>query len=219
MNTLVISDTHLGKYNKKKDIFLKELVSQYERIVINGDFWDSWGTSFQKFVNSKYRGLLNLLKSKETFYIYGNHDYRAEAQKKLGEIFSNKQGIELDITIGGKSFHFEHGHRFFHNQKKVHLINYYYLIDKIPFLGPLIYKLVGLSYRLFQKRLAHSRVGISRNEYAKSIKPSDTYYVTSHTHVPEVDEKERFFNTGCVMGKFFSYLVIDANGNVELITK
>jgi UDP-2,3-diacylglucosamine pyrophosphatase LpxH len=43
MNTLVISDTHLGKYDQKKDKFLKDLIKGYDRIIINGDFWDNWG--------------------------------------------------------------------------------------------------------------------------------------------------------------------------------
>jgi predicted phosphodiesterase len=219
MNTLVISDTHLGKYDKEKESFLKKLIEKYERIIINGDFWDNWGGSFEELVNSDYKELLSLLKSKETIYIYGNHDYRAESQKHLGEIFSDKQGINFDINIGGKDFHFEHGHRFFHEQKKVRFRNYYYLIDKVPLLGPLVYKLMNFSYNLFPAKVTKNKMATRRNDYVKSIKPREINYVMSHTHIPEVDERNKFFNTGCIMGKFFSYLLIDEQGNVRLVKK
>jgi metallophosphoesterase superfamily enzyme len=123
--TLVISDTHLGKYDKKKDEFLRNLVKDYDNIVINGDFWDNWAISFKDFVNSEYQKLFKLLKSKNTTYIYGNHDYRAEFQKDLGEVFSNKQGIEYDLKIDGRKYHFEHGHRYFFHTKNPIFINYY----------------------------------------------------------------------------------------------
>jgi predicted phosphodiesterase len=213
----VISDTHLGKYDEKKDLFLRELVGKYDRVIINGDFWDSWGTSFQRFVDSEYKKLLDLLKSKDTVYIYGNHDCRAESQKSLGEIFSNNQGIEYDINISGKDFHFEHGHRFFYDQKEVPFINYYRIIDKISFLDLLVYKGINLSYRFFPDRVLKNKVAVSKNNYVKNIKPKGINYVMSHTHIPEIDQEKGFFNTGCIMGKFFSYLVIGADGNVKLM--
>lgn len=219
MNTLVISDTHLGKYNKEKDQFLKNLVDKYDRIIINGDFWDSWGTTFKDFVNSEYKGLLDLLKSKETIYIYGNHDYRAEKQKELAGTFSNIQGMEYKLTVGGKKFHFEHGHRFFRKQKNPFLFSYYYIIDKIPFLGPLVFRLINVGYKLSPGKIRHNKVGKRRNEHLKSFISEEEYYVISHTHIPEIDQEARFLNTGCVVEDFFSYAVIDSMGNISLIEK
>jgi predicted phosphodiesterase len=219
MNTLVISDTHLGKYDKEKDQFLKNLIEKYDRIIINGDFWDSWGTSLGDFVNSEYKNLLDLLKSKEKVYIYGNHDYRAENQRELSKICSNIQGIEYKLTIGDKDFHFEHGHRFFSKQKNPLLINYYYIIDKIPLLGRLVFKIINMSYRVYPRRIKENRIGRKRNDFIKSIKSKDEYYVVSHTHLPEIDEENKFVNTGCLVEDYFSYLVIDDRGNVRLIEK
>jgi len=217
--TLVISDTHLGKYDRKKNLFLRNLIKDYDKVIINGDFWDNWGTSFKDFINSDYRDLFKLLKSKETIYIYGNHDYRAEKQKKLANIFSDTQGIEYNAIIGGKNFHFEHGHRFFYNQKKVIFINYYYIIDKIPLLGPLVYAITQLIYYLFPGKVSKNKISIKRNQYIKERKPKNIYYVVSHTHIPEMDKEKKFINTGCIMGRFASYLVIDNDGEPELIRK
>jgi hypothetical protein len=76
-----------------------------------------------------------------------------------------------------------------------------------------------LLYELFPAKVTRSKIATNRNDYVKRIKPRDISYVMSHTHIAEVDEKNKFFNTGCVMGKFFSYLVIDEQGNVRLVKK
>ena len=34
---LVISDTHLGKYDKEKDKFLQNLIKDYDNVIINGE--------------------------------------------------------------------------------------------------------------------------------------------------------------------------------------
>ncbi len=74
MKKLIISDTHLTNFNKRQFIFLQDLISSVDQVIINGDFWDSWCVSFEKFVNSKWQDLFDLLLEKNTIYIYGNHD-------------------------------------------------------------------------------------------------------------------------------------------------
>ncbi|MDD3474926.1 MAG: metallophosphoesterase family protein [Candidatus Dojkabacteria bacterium] len=214
---LVLSDTHLGKYDKKKDTFLKNLVKDYNNIIINGDFWDSWATSFKDFINSEYKELFELLKSKNTIYIYGNHDYRAEYDKKSGDTFSNFQGIEYDTKIGNRDFHFEHGHRYFFNTKNPLFVNYYYIIDKIPFLGPMTNNITELTYKVFPSKVGKNKISTKRNSYVKEIKAKDIYYVMSHTHIPDIDEENKYINTGCIVGNFLSYVVIDNQGNPLLI--
>jgi predicted MPP superfamily phosphohydrolase len=75
MQTLIFSDTHLTKgFNRKKYEFLREIIEPVDRVIINGDFWDGYLTSFDKFVNSEWQKLFPLLKEKQTIYLYGNHD-------------------------------------------------------------------------------------------------------------------------------------------------
>jgi predicted phosphodiesterase len=216
--TLVISDTHLGKYDEKKDKFLKKLISKYERVILNGDFWDNWGEAdFSKFVNSEYKELFKLLKEKETVYIYGNHDYKAQYYPELTKVFSDIQAEEFDIEIGGQSFHFEHGHNFFYDNDERKFLNFYFTIDKFPKLRKFIYKSIQLSYKYFSKRVSRNKMATKRNEYIKSVKPQNTYYVIGHTHIPEHDENNRFVNTGCIIQDFVTYATIDNNGGVDLI--
>ena len=132
-------------------------------------------------------------------------------------MFSDIQDDALDIKIGETFYHFEHGHRFFFNQKDLRLKNFYYLIDKIPGLGKLVCFLTNMSYRYFSKRVSKNKVATKRNEYVKNIKPKDVYYVIGHTHMPEHDKKNKFINTGCIMENLITYLIIDDIGNPQLI--
>lgn len=66
---LVISDLHLShRVQKRKLAFLKKLVSEYDQVIINGDFWDNWFTTFDKFINSKWQELFPLLKENNCIY-------------------------------------------------------------------------------------------------------------------------------------------------------
>ncbi len=42
MRILVISDTHLThKFDQRKFEYLLSIISQADKVIINGDFWDS----------------------------------------------------------------------------------------------------------------------------------------------------------------------------------
>lgn len=80
-----------------------------------------------------------------------------------------------------------------------------------------LYKISTISYIFFPDKVAKNKIGGNRNEYIKSIKPKDKYFVVSDTHVPEIDKENKFINTGCIIGKLVSYLVIDDNGQPNLV--
>ncbi len=83
MKTIVLSDTHLyEEFDEKKFNFLKRIISKVDRVIINGDFWDSYICSFSDFINSPWKKLFPLLKTKKTVYIYGNHDKKSLTDKK-----------------------------------------------------------------------------------------------------------------------------------------
>jgi len=67
MKILIFSDTHLtSKFDQEKFDFLKKIVNSSDRVIINGDFWDSWFTNFDDFVKSRWNKLFPLLKKKNT---------------------------------------------------------------------------------------------------------------------------------------------------------
>jgi UDP-2,3-diacylglucosamine pyrophosphatase LpxH len=219
MNTLVFSDTHLGKYDEKIDQFLKNLIKNFDRVIINGDFYDSWIIDFEKFVNSEYKDLLQLLKSKETIFIYGNHDKKEDINLNLLKTFTKYQGKEYDLKIGDYLYHFEHGDRFIARMKNPFYKIYYKSLDIIPkFLRNFLYKISNLGYKLFPKQIGENRVGMKRNEFIKRNKPTNIFYVIGDTHVSEIDIESKFINTGCIIDNLKSYLVIDDKGKPILNT-
>jgi predicted phosphodiesterase len=177
------------------------------------------GYTFLEFVNlNEYQELFKLLKSKETIYIYGNHDYEAEQEKHLANVFSDIQGKEYDLEIGEYRYHFEHGHRFFYDNPKVKFINVYSTIDKYPILRRMVNRFTNFSYRNFPNRVKNTKVAKKRNQYIKSVKPKGVIYVVGHTHVAELDIQNGFINTGCIMDGETAYVTINEDGEPNLIT-
>lgn len=71
MKTLIFSDTHLtSKVHKKTFSFLEDLISQVDKVIINGDFWDSYKTSFDEFIDSGRKKLFDLLLQKDAIYLF-----------------------------------------------------------------------------------------------------------------------------------------------------
>lgn len=97
--TLVISDTHLGKYDRKMDLFLRNLIKDYDRIILNGDFYDCWLVSFEEFISSEYSELFKILKSKETIYIYGNHDSESDINPELAKNSQSIKAVPLILKL------------------------------------------------------------------------------------------------------------------------
>ncbi len=53
MKTLIFSDTHLtNKPDPKRMAFLKKIINEADRVIINGDFWDGVFISFDQFLSS-----------------------------------------------------------------------------------------------------------------------------------------------------------------------
>jgi predicted phosphodiesterase len=91
MKILVISDVHLDNaFEKPKYRFLKKIIRRADRVIINGDFWDGYLVKFQQFIQSPWKSLFPLLKSKKTIYIYGNHDKKILSDKHTA-LFSDIQ--------------------------------------------------------------------------------------------------------------------------------
>lgn len=206
MKYLIISDTHLtDKLEKRKFKFLLNLVSQYENIIINGDFWEARYVDAKKFMKSKYIPLFEALKSKNTTYIYGNHDPKYVAEE-VAKTVSNKQIDRVKLNIGGRKFNIEHGHRFIHpNIEKKGNPNILKYMDLIGsgfferFFFPLTVMLLGKKW---------NKETIASIQKDKTI-DADEIVICGHTHVPVFDLKQRFIDIGRIRANYATYLVID----------
>lgn len=218
--TIVISDTHLGKYNRETDIFLRDLIKDFDRVIINGDFFDSWLVTFEEFVKSEYNELFDMLREKETIYIFGNHDQKESVDSMLLKEFADYEGYQYQTKIGKEVYHFEHGHKFIKKMDNKFYILWGKFLDLIPKpFRALFYKLSVLGYKITPKKISENSIGFKRNEFIKRTKPSDIYYVVGDTHVPVIDMENKYINTGCIIENLVSYLVIDDIGRPKLVRK
>ncbi len=217
---LIISDLHLGhKFNKQIFEEFVKIFSQYDLIVINGDFWADTATDFDKFVKSQWSQLFPILKNK-TIYIFGNHDDLSKMDNRVN-LFSKIQGYRLKLTHGKNKFHIEHGQllssklawflmdTFRPYPKLLHLITLpllpldwltkYYTYQKIH--NKFLYDLLNTKYK--KQRL--------QNSHQTEI------FVMGHTHLAEYDKELNYVNTGFSHLGNFSYLESE-NNKIKLLT-
>ncbi|MCX6730286.1 MAG: metallophosphoesterase family protein [Candidatus Roizmanbacteria bacterium] len=208
MKTLIISDVHLThKFDEKKFVFLQHLLSSVDQVVLNGDFWDGYQTTFDRFLNSQWNKLFPLLKAKKTIYLYGNHDQQKFSDNRV-ILFSNFQKESHEIKIKDATYHIEHGHM---------------LCPSIDIIYPLSKKSLFYINFFFQKiehfltlfRSPHNMVLKHENAKIKRILSSiefPNWYLCGHTHFAELDKKNKFANSGFIQFGKATYLIVDSSG-------
>ncbi|CAN5142201.1 hypothetical protein BH09PAT2_BH09PAT2_06590 [soil metagenome] len=210
MKLLVFSDTHLTEYvEEKKFNLLSDIISKADRVVINGDFWDGYLSSFDEFIHSGWKNLFPLLKKKKAVYVYGNHDHKHFQHTQKSKLFSEIQTDRFKIKIGNKTFIFEHGNRLlpfgdeevFQAQIKSKLNRLSNTIEGI------LIKTLGVHYQRFLQKYNE----IIKTKLVKELKKNE-FYVCGHTHSAEVDIKNRFINSGVIKDGLAQYIHISEKG-------
>jgi predicted phosphodiesterase len=212
MKTLVISDIHLThRFDEKKYLFLESLFSQYDAIILNGDFWDGFSTTFNRFIASKWSRLFPLLKEKKAIYLYGNHDKEVYCDSRTS-LFSAYQAHEYSLQEGITTYHFEHGDRYAPG------IDAYFPYSWRTFLQfintsthiveNIFIRFMGSPQNMFLK--------MENKKIKKAIKnKQNAWFICGHTHYAEFDEKRKFANSGFIQYGKATYLSIDSSG-IEL---
>jgi UDP-2,3-diacylglucosamine pyrophosphatase LpxH len=214
MKTLIISDIHLThKFDEKKFFFLKELMSSVDQVVLNGDFWDGYRTTFDRFMSSSWTQLFPLLKKKRAVYLYGNHDQQKFSDSRVS-LFSSIQKESHELKVGNETYHIEHGHM---------------LCPSIDIIYPLSKKSLFFINFFFQKLeqiltlLNSPHNMLLKHENAKIKRSLSTiqfpnWYLCGHTHFAELDKKNKFANSGFIQYGKATYLIVDSSG-ISLRTK
>ncbi len=210
MKTLVFSDTHLCTiFEPKKFEFLKQLITEADRVIINGDFWDGFLTSFNDFINSPWKQLFPLLKTKQTVYVFGNHDRSYYTDPNVN-LFSTHQTTQYVLKEGSKIFVFEHGNRLFPSFDETF---------KIP---KSILRLCARTQRVIEKIFIRTTkksmrlLGVLFNKRLKiklkTLEQSyNTIHIFGHTHFAEYDPDHNFLNTGFIQHGLAQYAFIENN--------
>lgn len=215
MKTLIFSDTHLThKFNKKQYLQLKKMIEKAHFVIINGDFWDESKTSFDKFVKSEWNNaLFALLKSKNTVYIYGNHDPRESCDSRVN-LFSVRQEFFYKIKIRDITLHITHGHLCVSPLNFVHS-----LADRFWLFGRLCGIILALVIRFTGLKVTNIIYRKMNDEMIlwgkKSLKDNEIL-VCGHSHLAEFKIKNKFINTGFNHLGYSQYLFID-DEQMELI--
>lgn len=212
MKILVFSDTHLtDRFEEKKFNFLKKIINQVDQVIINGDFWDGYIISFDKFINSKWQTLFPLLKNKNTIYLFGNHDKKNYSDKRRS-LFSTYQTNQYQQNIAGKNYLFEHGDR---------LAPSFDTLLKTKQESPLAIKaemIFDWLIRKYRRRfinLAYKRVNKTLKKRVEKLKSKSLFFF-GHSHFQEIDLKNNFVNSGLFRSGIAQYLIIN---NSKIIAK
>ncbi len=208
MKTLIFSDTHLSsKVCHRKFEYLKSIIEDADKVIVAGDFWDGFATSFDHFVTSKWQELFPLLLEKQTVYLYGNHDLPEWCDERAS-LFSVEQGMETTLTTNGQSYHVTHGHTVFTSFE-----------DKYPLLNRKAALRLSSSIDLVHKYIwgdkflrEGSAINQPMSRWAAKNLPSDHILVAGHSHYPEVDVPGRFVNSGFIGHGYGNYAVIGDGG-------
>lgn len=206
MKYLIFSDTHLDRnFDKKKFEFLQKIIALGDIVIINGDFWEGYSCTFDEFVRSPWKKLFPLLKKKNTVYIFGNHDKKEYADKRV-HLFSVEQTRKYTFQSGENIFHLEHGDRI------------------IPFGDDIIFKRMSQTVSNFLTFLEYLSVKISGmrlirlvyqqfNEQLKkkvaSLLKKNEYLICGHTSSSEIDLKNHYINSGWIKHGIGQYLIIE----------
>ena len=210
MKKLIISDTHLSSFNKRQFDFLKDLIESVDEVIINGDFWDGWCISFEKFVNSKWQDLFDLLLEKNTIYIYGNHDPKCLSDDRCA-LFAVETRDSYQFELFGQKFHCEHGHSLMTGLDMEDFINFYFkLFNRRPkVICYIIAKFERLLFTLFPRIASNSRLGQRTNEILRENLNTERINIFGHSHSPDLDFANNFINTGSIMCNNASYVIFD----------
>lgn len=212
---LVFSDLHCTKsFYKGKFERLKAIISQYDKVIINGDFFDNWAITFNEFVSSEWNKLFDLLKSKHTIYILGNHEYGTDqCLSNLDERvynFCDEICLSKDLILkSGRIVSIEHGHLAWKDEFKSKLSVFGLFLIKRFELGNLIAIIYNFLmnfdwYIKFEKYIW----GKYNYRFKKILQlDPDKYYVFGHIHY--LDHDDNYYNSGYMIGKYFSYLTIE----------
>lgn len=216
MRILVFSDSHLyTPVDQQKLEFLKKIISSADRVIINGDFYDSYMNTFDEFIKSDWKKLFPLLKSKKAVYIYGNHDARKSSDNRA-QYFSEVQAERYKLKTQDKTFIFEHGHKTRVTADVSHQIDWKLLHAAITIGHFMRGVMVSIFGKLFLWLRFSYRNRNSKKRIMEMYHPSNNEtYVIGHNHWGEVDLKNHFASSGAILYGYAQYLSI-TDGVIKL---
>lgn len=126
------------------------------------------------------------------------------------------------LKSGGIEFHIEHGHRYNKTNKNFFLRTYFSILKGTE--GTCVGKIIRnishllekLGYLIFGKELMNgSSIAKKQNQLIKDSLCGEMFTILGDTHFAEIDEKNRYANTGSIGYRQATYIIIE-DGNIKL---
>ena len=209
MKILIISDTHLGEhFEEKKFNLLRKIIAGVDKVIINGDFWEGYTTSFDTFIKSPWKRLFPYLLKRKAIYLYDNHDKKEYVNDKV-KLFSVQQAKAYSFRSGNKKFFVEHGDRiaplwdkYFHPTPSF-IINFLGFIEK-NMTRNFNKKLLFVFYKGAREKIKmYTRKNFKKNEF----------FVCGHIPLQEIDISNHYINSGLSKYGLCQYIIIE-NGKI-----
>lgn len=218
MKTLIFSDLHASDQpNPQQLALLQQVISAADSVIINGDFWDHYVTTFDRFLHSDWQQLFPLLKQRNTIYLMGNHDPR-ESMDERWQRFADRLEYAYELRRGKTVFKIEHGHQhayafdlYFPNLTR-RLKGIYPFFDRVEQGGHWLTPV----YRAYLRK-AHDDQEL--RQYAHAHRRPNQWHIFSHTHKQRKDDLERYLNPGQFRCGIGNWLTISDTGAIRLHTK
>ena len=222
-NTAVICDFHLKLNDTRFHIiekFFNEVLSEYENILILGDFFDFFYT-FPEVSPTGYFDILMLLKNfsfkKKIFYIEGNHDFNLRNFFNI-QVFPEKFFFKMDNKI----FLAVHGDTIDKNDKRYRFLRKFLrstiakiLMDNLPpyIILKIAKHLSGTSEKYLRKKEDTQHF---KNFFYKSelLDENFDFLISGHFHINDVFEikNKKFYLLAGIEHSHINYLEISNKG-------
>lgn len=209
MKTVVFSDSHLNlPFEEKKYRFIESIIHDADQVIINGDFWEGFRVSFDQFLDSPYKHLFPLLRSKNTVYIYGNHDQKEFSDHRTSA-FATRVAYSHELQVNGSRLILKHGDQYARIASD----------DCTPPLKGhkrIINSVMNATESIIVRKLGkkamkqvHGRFNTIIKKKIREILKEHEIFVCGHTHMAEFNLPEHFINTGLIKHGLGQYLVIE----------
>lgn len=206
---VIISDTHLTKkFSPAKFELLKKIITNCDQLIINGDLWEGFSMSAQEFIASPWNQLFGLFKQKGAIYLFGNHDPQDNSVDYRQMVASVARNYEF--SQNGVDFYVVHGDYLDptfdmrHPNLPKWILNIGSLVDRM------LIQIFGWKY------LEIYRWSNNKMKRWHQSNQTNKWLICGHSHLPEVDQKNKFANSGIFLKPgLASYLTV-TNGQPEL---
>ena len=225
MQYLIFSDTHLSAYNYDPAFCakLKKLIAAVDRVIINGDFFDAYLSTFVDFRQSKWSALFPLLLKKKAVYIYGNHD-RPEYMNENVTEFSVEQTYRKVLKIKRQQIVIQHGHLYAPDfDGKFPALSYsfawlypryHYHASEVTWL----YRLFLNNYNTNKNKLLHKELKTAIERFHnKNPTRQIAWEISGHSHIQDLDYGLRYLNSGSFSPRSAEYILLNTNGTMQLV--